>query len=248
MAVTGPPGAFIPFAFPGLPGIGCAFGTRLGGSIVPYPGGPSAAAAAVSRHSLLRGLGLADWSELRQAHGDSMLAAPAATPLAPDAAAPLLPEADGQCSATPGLALCIKTADCQPVFLAHKKGCVAALHVGWRGNRLDFPYAGARFFCAAYALDPAEVLAVRGPSLGPAAAEFVNFDREWGPGYAPWFDARHKTMDLWALTRDQLRRAGLLPRNIFGLDLCTRSLPDRFFSYRLQDAGRQASLVWVKSG
>ena len=37
-------------------------------------------------------------------------------------------------------------------------------------------------------------------------------------------------MNLWRLTRDQLLEAGLPDEGIFGLDLCTASMPDSFFS------------------
>jgi copper oxidase (laccase) domain-containing protein len=118
--------------------------------------------------------------------------------------------------------------------------------VGWRGNVLNFPASGLARFCATYGLRPAEILALRGPSLGPAAAEFINFEREWPAQYRPWFNASGKTVDLWALTRHQLVTAGMRPEHIFSLDLCTRSLPGLLYSYRRGDSGRQASIIWIK--
>lgn len=54
-------------------------------------------------------------------------------------------------------------------------------------------------------------------------------------------------MDLWRLTREQLRRAGIPDERIYGIDLCTRSLADDFFSYRAdRNCGRQASLIWLE--
>lgn len=45
-----------------------------------------------------------------------------------------LPEADALVSATPGLALAIRTADCAPVLLADRAaGVIGAAHAGWRG-------------------------------------------------------------------------------------------------------------------
>ena len=150
-----------------------------------------------------------------------------------------------------GLALMIKTADCQPILLAHEGGRhILALHSGWRGSRADFAFAAVGEFCARYALDPAELWAVRGPSLGPAAAEFVNFAQEWGEDFAPWYCERWRAMDLWALTRSQLMRAGLRPERILGLDICTFEGHEMFFSHRHarkygSEAGRQASLIWI---
>ena len=48
-------------------------------------------------------------------------------------------DGDGLATARPGQALIIKTADCQPILLAHKSGkYVGALHAGWRGNVQNF--------------------------------------------------------------------------------------------------------------
>lgn len=249
----------IPFSFPGLPNIQAAFTTRLGGvSRLPYAQanlsrevGDEKARVLANRQILRRRLGFARWFETRQVHGVKMAIVPgpdagAGTPLDDLSACPVL-EADGSATSCPGLALVVKTADCQPILLAHQGGRhVAALHCGWRGNRQDFPQKGVAAFCAAFDLRPVDILAVRGPSLGPGASEFVNFEPEWGDAFHAYFDPKAKTVDLWRLTRDQLLAAGLRPDRVFGLDLCTASLPDTFFSYRCQKiTGRQAGLIWI---
>ena len=243
---------FIRFCFPGVPDVECAFQVRTGGaSSGPYAQGnvslvvgdvPEAVVA--NRAALATELGIEAVAELKQVHGDHMLFEPADGALFQADAAPSI-EGDGLAVSRPGLGLLIKTADCQPLFFAHESGrAIAALHVGWRGNRINFPASGLRAFCARYNCLPDEVLAVRGPSLGPACAEFVNFAHEWGEAYAPWFDVRRRTMDLWRLTRSQLEAAGMAPERIFSLDLCTASLP-QFFSYRRDTlTGRQANLIW----
>lgn len=237
--------SYIPFTFPGLPSVGCAFQTRPGGNI-SFAVGDDPAAVRCNRQALLRELGLDAFVELKQVHGDTLLFEPPTTPLEDDATL----EADAHATSRPGVALMIKTADCQPILLAHTSGkYVAAIHAGWRGNRMGLPTTAVTRFCEHYGLSPRDVLAVRGPSLGPASAEFVNFAREWGQDYAPWFTPGTSTMDLWSLTRHQLREAGLIDAHIFGLDLCTASMPDMFFSYRQdKNCGRQASLVWIRQG
>ena len=244
--------SFIAFCFPGVPGVECAFQTRTGGaSTGPYAQGnvslmvgDAPEAAAANRAALAWELELEAVAELRQVHGDRIFFEPAAELLLQADTAPLV-EGDGLAASRPGLGLLIKTADCQPLFFAHESGrAIAALHVGWRANRINFPASSLRAFCMRYKCAPNEVLAVRGPSLGPASAEFVHFEREWGDAYAPWFDARRRTMDLWRLTRSQLEEAGMAPERIFALDLCTASLP-QFFSYRRdKTTGRQANLIW----
>lgn len=247
--------SYIPFVFPGVPAVRCAFHTRSGGvSLGEFSGGnisfsvgDNPARVAANRRDLLdtlRPQGLQRWAELHQVHGDVTVFEPDAV----DCDAVVTVEGDGLATSRRGLGLLIKTADCQSILLAHKSGrYIAAMHAGWRGNRCDFPVSGVTRFCERYGLEPQDLLAVRGPSLGPDNAEFINFEREWGEEYLPWFDAGTRTMDLWGLTRRQLERAGLLPRRIFGLDLCTAENNDQFFSYRRSHrSGRQASLIWIR--
>ncbi len=242
----------IPFAFPGIPDVRCAFGTRIGG----YSGSPfdrgnvsldvgdDPAKVKSNRQAIKQEMGFEYWQELKQVHGTALAFDPEPTGIADGPTG----EGDGLATARPGQALVIKTADCQPILLAHRSGgYVAALHVGWRGNVQKFPTLGARAFCERYGLDPADVLAVRGPSLGPWASEFVNFADEFGSEFGAFYNPDTKRVDLWQLTRQQLLDAGLKPGNIFGLDLCTNSLADTFFSYRRREkTGRQASLIWIR--
>lgn len=242
----------LPFAFPDLPCIGCLFGTRVGGvsygayqkANMSFDVGDDPHRVCSNRRSVLRGMGIHDWIELEQVHGTDMVfdPEPPVDPTKP------VGKGDGLATTKSETALVIKTADCQPIMLAHKDGNhIAALHAGWRGNVLDFPGKGVAAFCERYDLNPADVFAVRGPSLGPGKSEFTNFKKEFGDSFEPYYDAASKTVNLWQITRDQLQAAGILPANIFGLDMCTRSLADMFFSYRRSRVtGRQASLIWIK--
>ena len=247
---------FLPFLFPGVPHVRCAFQCRgltpppaVSAPDADYAGGnlsldvnddPESVRA--RRRALAATLGVDDWVELRQVHGDALL-------FEPDPADPEQPstlEADGAATSRPRRALMIKTADCQPVLLAHKSGrYIAALHVGWRGDRQLFPYTAVRRFCEHYKILAKDCCAVRGPSLGPARAEFVHYAAEWGGYFSRYLDLATTTMDLWSMTRDQLHAAGIPHRQIFGIDLCTATHPESFFSYRMdRHCGRQAALIW----
>ncbi|MBU1002744.1 MAG: polyphenol oxidase family protein [Proteobacteria bacterium] len=240
----------LPFAFPGLDKVGCAFGLRgsgsgpFGGNNISFDVGDDRAAVQANRNAMREALGFKHWQAVRQVHGPQIIFDPEPGPC--DEPGTL--EADGLATGRPGLALTIKTADCQPILLAHKSGkFIAALHVGWRGNVLKFPATGVRDFCEEYDISASEVLAVRGPSLGPGKSEFTNFDQEFGPDFENWYDHETRCVNLWRMTRDQLVSAGLKPANIYSLDLCTMSLPELFFSYRReQTCGRQASLIWIR--
>ncbi len=243
--------SYIPFAFPNVPRVHCIFQTRVGGfSKNAYGGGNISFATAddkacvlKNRQSLQKTIGH-ELSELSQVHGDKLVFDP--KPINMDAI-PIY-EADGQATSKCGLGLIIKTADCQPILICHKAGGhIMALHVGWRGNRCEFILSAVQKFCENYKILAKDLLAVRGPSLGPPMAEFINFDAEWGDEFKPWYSAQEKTMDLWTLTRHQLQQAGILPAQIFGLDMCTMTMDEQFFSYRKEkSSGRQASVIWIK--
>lgn len=238
------------FKFPGLPKVACAFqhvcndGISLKGNI-SFKVGDALENVLLNRKNLKHQLAeAAEWSECNQVHGTEILKDPLPTPNNPE----FLPAADGMMTDKQELALMIKTADCQPIFITHRSGkFIMALHVGWRGNRQNFPGIAINKFCNAYGVAPEELLAVRGPSLGPMAAEFTNFQKEWGNDWLKWYDAKTGCMNLWELSRAQLLNSGLLRENIYGVDICTWENSHDFFSYRKnKSSGRQANFIWIR--
>lgn len=231
--------SFFPFYFPGVPKVRCLFTTKAAGNLSAQPLSRDVIA---NRQRFMREAGFWEWAEACQVHGDSCLEA---TPGAPDKSPSI--SGDGLFTDVRGRALLIKTADCQALLFADKKGtAVGAIHAGWRGNRLGFPTTAMAAFCKRYGLLPEDIMVVRGPSLGSGVAEFVNFDEEWGESYRPWFDDREKTMDLWGLTRHQLEQAGVPSAQIHGLDWCTLSHRNLFYSHRRKDTGRQMAAIWIE--
>ncbi len=242
---------YLRFHFPGVNNIQCMFGTRLGGSSsgqfssgnISFEVGDEETAVLNNRLSMKDELGFERLVELRQVHGTDMHFDPQGDYFHGSGI-----EGDGAGVSGPRTAVMIKTADCQPVFLVHKSGrYVCALHVGWRGNRVDFPGRGVKLFCEHYALSPGELQAVRGPSLGPCCARFHVFEEHWSREFFGYYLAAEKTMDLWAMTRDQLHLAGIPRNSIHSMDMCTRCRGDLFFSYRREKiCGRQANFIFIK--
>ena len=250
------PGDYENYGTQGLARVHCVFQTRKGGFSKPpfndgniaYTVNDDQTAILTNRKALLGQLNqlkMSAWAEENQVHGDNMVLDAHPTDLASKGQY----DADGLTTSQSGLGLMIKTADCQPILLAHSSGkYVAALHVGWRGNRINFIAKAVKQFCEHYHVQPDQLVAVRGPSLSPAKAEFLNFELEWGNDFLPWFNQRAQTMNLWQLTQHQLAQAGLLEGNIYGIDLCTFSQSELFFSYRRDKnfSGRQASFIWIE--
>lgn len=182
--------------------------------------------------------------EVHQIHSSILHFSPAETLYSEKASL----EGDGIATDKAKHALLIKTADCQPVLFTDKQGeHIMALHVGWRGSRNDFIAQAVAEFCEKYKIPAGDLSAVRGPSLGPSEAEFTNFADEWGDAYKNWYNAQMQTLNLWELTRFQLKQAGLLPENIYGIDFCTKTMHNQYFSHRENNqTGRQASIIWFE--
>jgi YfiH family protein len=161
------------------------------------------------------------------------------------------PEADAAVTATPGTVLAILTADCLPVLLAADDGSeVGAAHAGWRGLADGVLEATV----AAMRSEPAHLRAWLGPAAGPQRYEIGAEVRDAFLAVDAAADAAfvatrpgHWLVDLYALARQRLARAGVRADHIHGGGLCTISEPDRFYSHRRdRRTGRMATLIWMQ--
>jgi YfiH family protein len=154
-------------------------------------------------------------------------------------AAPLdaRPRADALVTATPGLALAILTADCQPVLFADPEaGVIGAAHAGWRGAR-DGVLEATIEAMEAIGAARARITAVIGPSIsqrnyevGPELLEdFLADDPESARFFANGTGDRYQFdlpgYGLWRLLRAGVGHADWTRH-------CTYADPDRFYSYR----------------
>ncbi len=154
------------------------------------------------------------------------------------------PQADAMVTATPGLALAVLTADCQPVLFADPQArVIGAAHAGWRGARdgvLEATVAAMEELGAARDA----IRAVIGPSISQRAYEvgpefFDDFLAE-DPGNARFFaggDGDRMMFDLPGYGLARLRAAGIEAE---WTRHCTYSDADRFYSYRRTTHAKEA--------
>ena len=147
------------------------------------------------------------------------------------------PKADAMVSRTPGIALGILTADCQPVLFADAEaGVIGAAHAGWRGARDGVLHATVSAM-EDLGASRDRIAAVIGPSIsqrsyevGPELLEdFLAEDQENARFFANGEGDRYQ-FDLPAFGLASLRSAGV--GHAEWTRHCTYSDPDRFFSYR----------------
>jgi polyphenol oxidase len=162
-----------------------------------------------------------------QVHGDRVM----------DVADPgLFPGYDAMVTRTPGVLLCISTADCAAVLLADVgAGVIGACHAGWRGAAAGI--AGKTVVrMEAIGAEAVRIRAVIGPCLCTEHFEVgeevaAQFD---GPFVHRLSGQVRPHVDLKAAVRAQLRESGLPPDSIETSPYCTHCEPDRFFSYRAE--------------
>jgi YfiH family protein len=153
-----------------------------------------------------------------------------------------LPECDGQATAMPGVAPMVMTADCLPVAVAGA-GAVAMLHAGWRGLAGGILAEGVDAVRELGA--EGSLQAAIGPGAGPCCYEVGE------EVHAAFTDQdldirRGRNLDLKAIAREQLRRAGV--GVVHDVELCTIcGDPTLLFSHRRDGGitGRQAGVVWL---
>jgi YfiH family protein len=164
------------------------------------------------------------------------------------------PRADAMVTATPGVALGVLTADCQPVLFADSDaGVIGAAHAGWRGaldGVLEATVAAMEGLGAARG----RITAVIGPSISQAAyevgPEFLEDFMAEDPDYIRFFangeNGRYQ-VDLPAVGLHCLRRAGV--GHAEWTRHCTYADAARFYSYRRAthegeaDYGRLISVI-----
>lgn len=146
------------------------------------------------------------------------------------------PKADAMVTKTPGLALGILTADCQPVLFADaENGVIGGAHAGW-GGAIAGVLEATIDAMEDLGAQRQHIQAVIGPCISQAAYEvgpefldrFVDEDPENARFFANGQDDRYQ-FDLPSYGLHRLREAGVEAEWI---RQCTYSDPNRYFSYR----------------
>lgn len=155
------------------------------------------------------------------------------------------PRADAMVTATPGIALSVLTADCQPVLFADAAaGVIGAAHAGWRGAQDGVLEATVDAMVALGARRD-RITAVIGPTISQRAyevgPEFMESFLDADPENARYFaqgTGDRLLFDLPAFGLSRLREAGV--GHAEWTRHCTFSDAERFYSYRRTTHAREA--------
>lgn len=152
---------------------------------------------------------------------------------------------DGLLTDVCGMALLIQHADCQAVVLYDpRKKAIANIHCGWRGSVSGILIKAVRKMAEVYSSCPHDLWASVSPSIGPCCSEFKDW-KSLLPRSIHDFQAAPSHFDFWAITRWQLRSAGLPSEQIELSRICTACSED-YFSYRREGrTGRCATAIML---
>ncbi|WP_075013911.1 peptidoglycan editing factor PgeF [Geodermatophilus obscurus] len=210
---------------------------NLGAHVGDDPG-----AVASNRERLARELGVPGerlvWMEQVHGTGVAVVDGPVEAPL---------PATDALVTRTPGLVLCVLTADCVPVLLADPvAGVVAAVHAGREGVRQGVVPATLAAM-RGLGSRPGDTTALLGPAVCGADYEVPRAMQAEVARVAPAAAVRTRTgtpgLDLRAGLAELLTRAGVA--QVVHDPRCTVE-DRRLFSHRRDGVtGRQAGVTWL---
>lgn len=186
----------------------------------------------------------------RQVHGNHVAAVSMAD------AGTIVPNTDGLVTNTPGTALMLRFADCQPILLYDPEHrAIALVHAGWRGIAQGIAKRAVEALHRSFGSRPRNIIAGLGPAIGPCCY-MVGDDVAAAMGYAlPDWQAVMRLegdgqwrFDLPAANAQQLLAAGV--RQVEAAALCTACHVDEFYSHRAEQGktGRFGGLIYLQPG
>ncbi len=230
------------------------FSTRIGGvSVGKHESfnlgdrwGDDPAAVAENRRRLaeLGGFSIEQLVQVRQVHGDAIVAARDVVPGV---------EADAiwhhvEHGGDPVLG--VTTADCLPILIVDSRRRVcAAIHSGWKGTVVEIASKTVARLVEEGGVAASELHVAIGPCIEVDAFEV---GEEVAERFDPAFVRREgfakPHVDLVGVVREQLVRAGVPAGQIERVGGCTHSLRERYFSYRRDGAGTGQHVSFIGLG
>ncbi len=229
-------------------GLAHGVSTRLGPDFATLVDGPAHAMAA---RKMAKSVGLKQAAWMRQVHGGAVIHAKLPG---------LAGAADALVTATPGLAVLGRSADCPLVMAAALDDggaplAVGVAHASWKGTVAGVTTNMLKALLELSGLPAASTVAALAPAAGPCCYEVGPEVREAAllgiGGHAERFFVEREgrlIFDLWTANVDQVKRSGVKEGNIFRADLCTICDEKHFHSWRRDGAaaGRFAAAIGVR--
>ena len=171
-----------------------------------------------------------------------------------------LQDVDGVITRLKGVALTIATADCQSIILYDKKNeVIGNIHSGWKGTLNKILGNAIKLMIEEYSSNVEDIIVCIGPSILECCFEvdkdvvemflnnFNDIDEFIKLGDIKE-DKQKYYIDTIGINKKELINLGVLEKNIYLSNICTKCSSDTYYSYRAhgQDSGRNVTLVCMK--
>lgn len=157
---------------------------------------------------------------------------------------------DGLITAEKNLYIALITADCLPVKLMDfGKGTIGLVHAGWRGLNCEIISSAIDKMRENFGSNPAKIEVEIAPRICVDHYEIQNdlFEMFKPVDGAIKFKDDKLYLDLVAVARHQLIKAGITERNINDSGICTYEHMDYFSNRRHANPGRFMTILGIKS-
>ncbi|MEA4853538.1 MAG: peptidoglycan editing factor PgeF [Christensenella sp.] len=180
------------------------------------------------------------------AHGDGVYAAHEKDAGKGISREELLPECDALMTNVPQVTAVTLHADCVPLFFADPvKKAVCVAHAGWRGVYYEILVNIINGMRREYGSDPKDILVGIGPHIMRCCFKVQDdvaepFAQKFGDSVVVC-NGLNKYVDLQSALMAQLKKCGVLAKNVTCADLCTSCREDLFYSHR-RDHGNTGAM------
>ncbi|AVQ11868.1 YfiH family protein [Leptospira santarosai] len=158
------------------------------------------------------------------------------------------PEGDALVGEESGRVLCIKTADCMPLFFwSSRSSRFVAIHSGWKGTLSGIVEKTLKFAFPESVLRGDSLLGYLGPSASGSRYEVgedvARLFRKEFPDCLKQNGENKTLLDLESFLNFRLEKNGI--RVLLRSEkICTMKEDSDFFSHRRKDVGRNLNLIW----
>lgn len=170
-------------------------------------------------------------------------------------------EYDGYLTNQKNIATLVTTADCNPILIYDpRKNVLANLHSGWRGTVKQIYLKAIQRMIVEFDCKPEDLLFCIGPSIRKCC--FTSKEREFKNHFTEvwkeekWYlfyeeDGKTFHIDLPFVIKEDVKKMGVLEKNIAICPICTMCHSDDFYSYRKalqekKDYGTFATIAYLK--
>ena len=162
----------------------------------------------------------------------------------------VIKQTDGIYTTKSNIALCVKTADCMPVFVI-AKDIIAAIHMGWRGAQSLIIRKYLKTILSERKISPQDIFIIAGPHIRDCCYEVGDdliplFEKTYEKTYRIFIKRNTRLfLSLENALRVQAGEMSVPDKNIHCMKICTHCANMLFHSYRYEKLNHKRNISFI---